>query len=58
MRLWAEIESKWQAERHQTAFSRDFILRVLRAPVKLLGRQLICSEQEKAAEWLDKLLRI
>lgn len=50
MRLWTEIESKWQAERNQTAFSRDFVLRALRASVKILGQQLIHGEQEKAAE--------
>lgn len=50
MRLWTVIESKWQAERHQTALSRDFTLRALRAPVKIFGQQLIHNEQEKAAE--------
>ena len=51
MRLWTEIGSKWQAERHQTAFSRDFILIVLKALVKILGQLLIHSEQEKAAKF-------
>lgn len=47
---WTEIGSRWQAERHQTAFSRDFVLMALRAPLKILGQLLIPSEQEKAAK--------
>lgn len=55
MRLWTEIGSKWQSERHQAAFSRDFVLVALRAPVKIVGQLLIPSGQEKAAKRYEEV---